>query len=117
MIVNVRQHLAQAAHIEPFPAAWAFHEVVGLGLSGAVRKHHGGDSDALDGPPAPQPPRPRGHPRKVKAGTEQSGPPPVILKPIDDNLAPASTYIQDNAAPAKIDKSVLTISEPRRLRD
>jgi hypothetical protein len=66
---------------------------------------------------AVKPPRPRSRPRKVKAATEQSGARPVISKPIDANLAPASTYIQDNAAPAKIDKSVLTISEPRRLRD
>jgi hypothetical protein len=56
---------------------------------------------------AVKPPRPRGRPRKVKAATEQSGTRPVISKPIDDNLAPASTYIQDNAAPAKIDKSVV----------
>jgi hypothetical protein len=65
---------------------------------------------------AVKPPRPRGRPRKVKAATEQSRARPVS-KPVDDNLAPASSYIQDNAAPAKIDKSVLTISEPRRLRD
>jgi hypothetical protein len=59
----------------------------------------------------------RGRPRKVKAATEQSGAPPVISKPIDGNLAPASTHIQNDATPGKIDKSVLTISEPRRLRD
>jgi hypothetical protein len=34
----------------------------------------------------------------------------------DDELAPTPTHIHDDA-PAKIDKSVLTISEPRRLRD
>ena len=61
--------------------------------------------------------RPRGRPRKVKAATEQSGSPPVISKPIDANFVPASTHVQNDAAPAKIDKSVLTISEPRRLRD
>jgi Protein of unknown function (DUF968) len=63
------------------------------------------------------PPRPRGRPRNLKAATKQSGVPPVISKPIDDNLALASRHIQDDADPAKIDKSVLTISESRRLRD
>jgi hypothetical protein len=66
---------------------------------------------------AAKPPRPRGPPRKVKAATQQSGAPPVISKPIDANFVPASTHVQNGAAPAKIDKSVLTISEVRRLRD
>jgi ERF superfamily len=64
-----------------------------------------------------KPPRPRGRPRNVKAASEQSGPRPLISEPIDDNLAAASTLIQGDAAPAKIDKSVLTISDVRRLRD
>jgi hypothetical protein len=63
-----------------------------------------------------KPQRQNGRSRKAKAATEQSGAPPAISKPIDDKPAPASTHIHDDA-PAKIDKSVLTISEPRRLRD
>jgi hypothetical protein len=55
-----------------------------------------------------KPPRPRGRPRKVKAATEQSGPPSVISKPIDDNLAPALTHIQNEGTSSKIDKSLLT---------
>jgi hypothetical protein len=68
---------------------------------------------ASTGPAKPQ--RQRGRPRKVKAVTEQSGAPPAIPKPTDGNLVLASTQHDD--APGKIDKSVLTISEPRRLRD
>ncbi len=64
-----------------------------------------------------KPLRQRGRPRKVKAASERSGAPPVILKPIDGNPALASTHIQNDATPGKIDKSVLAISEPRRLRD
>jgi hypothetical protein len=65
---------------------------------------------------AVKPPRPRGRPRKVKAAAEQSAAPLVPSKPtIDDN--PPATHRQANAAPAKIDKSVLMISEPRRHRD
>jgi hypothetical protein len=61
--------------------------------------------------------RPRGRPRKVRAATEQSGPPPVASEPtVDDNLS-ASAPLQSDTAPAKIDKSLLTISEPRRHRD
>jgi hypothetical protein len=60
--------------------------------------------------------RPRGRPRKVKAAAEQSAAPPVPSKPtIDDN--PPATHHKANAAPAKIAKNVLTISEPRRHRD
>jgi hypothetical protein len=61
--------------------------------------------------------RPRGRPRKVRAATEQSAPPPVASEPtVDDNLS-ASAPLQSDTAPAKIDKSLLTISEPRRHRD
>jgi hypothetical protein len=84
-------------------------------------------TSALSDPIRPKPPlastdstkpsRQRGRPRKVKATTEQSGAPWVISKLIDGNLAPASTHMQNDASPGKIDKSVLTISEPRRLRD
>jgi hypothetical protein len=69
---------------------------------------------ASTGPAKPQ--RQKVRSSKVKAATEQSGAPPAISKPTDDNLAAASTHTHDDA-PAKIDKSVLTISEPRRLRD
>ena len=61
--------------------------------------------------------RPRGRPRKVKAAAEQLRARPAISMPIDDNPAHASTHIQNDAAPAKIDKSVLTFGEVRRLRD
>jgi hypothetical protein len=61
--------------------------------------------------------RARGRPRKVKTAVEPSAAPPVPSKPtIDDNPA-ASTHLQADAAPTKIDKSVLTFGEPRRHRD
>jgi hypothetical protein len=69
---------------------------------------------ASTGPARPQ--RRKGRSSKAKAATEQSSAPPAISKPIDDKLTPASAHIHDDA-PGKIDKSVLTISEPRRLRD
>jgi hypothetical protein len=62
-------------------------------------------------------PRPSGRPRKVKAATEQPNSLPVISELIRPNLAPASAHVQHDAAPGRIDKSVLTIAEPRRLRD
>ena len=62
--------------------------------------------------------RPRGRPRKVKAVAEQSAPPPVTSKPaVDDNPAGFDTLFKPTLAPAKIEKSELTISEPRRHRD
>ena len=61
--------------------------------------------------------RPRGRPRKIKAASRASGAPPVASKPIDDNPALASAHVQADATPAKIEKSELTISEPRRHRD
>jgi hypothetical protein len=83
-----------------------------------------GPMSALSDPAKPQPtaastgpakPQQKGRPRKVKAVTKKSGAPPAISKPTDGNLVLASTHHND--APGKIDKSVLTISEPRRLRD
>jgi hypothetical protein len=78
-------------------------------------------------PTPPQPPsgsiaavkpvRPRGRPRKVKAAAEQSAAPSVPSKPTIDDNAPASTHLRADATPAKIEKSELTISEPRRHRD
>src|SRR6266404_400783 len=64
-----------------------------------------------------KPVRPRGRPSKVKAATEQPAAPPVISNPIGENSAPIQAHIEAGASPAKIDKSVLTISEPRRHRD
>jgi ERF superfamily len=64
-----------------------------------------------------KPPRPSGRPRKVKAAAEQSAAPPVPRKPTMDDSPPASTYHQADAITAKIEKSELTISEPRRHRD
>jgi hypothetical protein len=69
--------------------------------------------------PAPTEPvkRPRGRPRKIKPVAEPSASPPVAPKPIVDHSQPAPTPLQADSPPGKIDKSVLTISEPRRLRD
>jgi hypothetical protein len=59
----------------------------------------------------------RGRPRKTKATAEQSAAPPVPSKPaIDDNPA-ALTHLEAAVALAKIQKSELTISEPRRHRN
>jgi len=66
---------------------------------------------------AVKPLRQRGRPRKVKAAAEQSAAPSVPSKPTIDDNPPAPASLQADAAPAKIDKSVLTISEPRRHRD
>jgi len=80
------------------------------------------DRAPLQPPSAPtdaaKPLQPRGRPRKVKAAAEQSAAPPIPSKStIDDNNPPALTHLQADAAPAKIQKSELTISEPRRHRD
>jgi hypothetical protein len=61
--------------------------------------------------------RARGRSRKVKAAAEQSAAPPVLPKLVIDDTPPASTQLQAGATPAKIQKSELTISEPRRHRD
>jgi hypothetical protein len=67
---------------------------------------------------AAKPVRPRGRPRKVKAAAAQSSAQPAQPKPtIGDSPALTSTPLQIDAAPAKIQKSELTISEPRRHRD
>ena len=36
-VVNMHQNLAEVAHVEPFAAAGAFHEMIGLGFGEAVR--------------------------------------------------------------------------------
>jgi ERF superfamily len=66
---------------------------------------------------AVRPLRRRGRPRKVKATAEQPAAPPVPPKPAIDHSPPASTHLQADATRAKIEKSELTISEPRRHRD
>jgi hypothetical protein len=97
-------------------------------LQETLQNHMAADGamSTLSDPAQPQPtttstgpaksPRQKGRPRKVKAATKQSVTAAAISKPIDDKLAPASPHTHDDA-PGKIDKSVLTISEPRRLRD
>jgi hypothetical protein len=66
---------------------------------------------------AVKPVRARGRPRKVKAAAEQSAAPPVPPKPAIHDSPPASTHFRADATPAKIDKSMLTFGETRRLRD
>jgi hypothetical protein len=84
-------------------------------------------ASALSDPTPPQPPSPstdavkpvwqKGRPRKVKAAAEQSAAPPLPSKPTIHDGQPASAHLQVHATPAKIEKSELTISEPRRHRD
>jgi len=64
-----------------------------------------------------KPLRPKGRPRKIKTAAEQSAAPPMPPKPTIDDSPPASTHQQADATPAKIQKSALTIREPRRHRD
>ena len=61
--------------------------------------------------------RPRGRPRKIKAAAEPAAPPSVAAKPVINDSPPESIPLQADTTHGKIDKSVLTISEPRRLRD
>ncbi|WP_426434884.1 ERF family protein [Bradyrhizobium genosp. P] len=62
--------------------------------------------------------RPRGRPRKIKAAVEPSATIPAVpFEPAIDASLPASTHHQADAAPGKIQKSELWISEPRRFRD
>ena len=76
-------------------------------------------------PTMPQPPaiptvavkRPRGRPRKIVTSTEPSAEPAASSQSTIDARPSPSPSQQDDATPGKIDKSVLTISEPRRLRD
>jgi hypothetical protein len=61
--------------------------------------------------------QPRGRPRKLNAAKEIAAP---LLPPkpsIDDNPTPPSAHLQTDATPTKIQRSELTISEPRRHRD
>ena len=61
--------------------------------------------------------RGRGRPRKTKASTEAAEASQLPSSVIADNPVPPSTNLQADATPAKIEKSELTISEPRRHRD
>ena len=72
--------------------------------------------------PAPAAPaavvkRPRGRPRKIKPTDEPTPPLSVAATPVIEDIPPDSSPLETDTAPGKIDKSVLTISEPRRLRD
>jgi hypothetical protein len=75
---------------------------------------------------SPQPPlastdvvkRPRGRHRRVKAPIDLTEAPPIpSASAIAENPAPPSTHLHTDAAPTKIQKSELAISEPRRHRD
>jgi hypothetical protein len=66
---------------------------------------------------AVKPLRPKRRPRKVKAAADQFAAPPVPPKPTIDDSPLASTHLQADAIPAKIQKSELTFSELRRHRD
>ena len=61
--------------------------------------------------------RPRGRPRKVRPVAEPSISPPIASAPVVDDCPVAPAPVQADTASGKIDKSALTISEPRRLRD
>jgi hypothetical protein len=68
--------------------------------------------------PTDKPARGRGRPRKTKAPTEiaeTSRIPSAAV--IADNPVPPSSPLQGDTAPAKVEKSELAISEPRRHRD
>jgi ERF superfamily len=66
---------------------------------------------------AGKPVRARGRPRKIKATAEQAAATPIPSKPTIDDSPLASTHLPADATRAKIEKSELTISEPRRHRD
>jgi ERF superfamily len=61
--------------------------------------------------------KPRGRPRKAKLADAKPAASSIPLKPAIDESPQASIHLQGNAASAKIEKSELTINEPRRHRD
>ena len=61
--------------------------------------------------------RPRGRPRKVVADAKPPAAPTAPSKPADEDNPLPSAQLQADAPPAKIQKSELAISEPRRHRD
>jgi len=56
-------------------------------------------------------------PRKAKSSADDSVAAQVLSKPVIDNHSPATEESETQASPARIDKSVLAISEQRRYRD
>jgi hypothetical protein len=61
--------------------------------------------------------RPRGRPKKIRPVAEPAAPSQVASEPMVDDSPASPVPVQVDPARGKIDKSVLTISEPRRLRD
>ena len=61
--------------------------------------------------------RPKGRPRKVIAASDQPTVSPVSVQSTTVNNPSNSIGQQADVASQKIDKSVLTFGEPRRLRD
>jgi hypothetical protein len=74
-------------------------------------------TEPLPAAPAASVKRTRGRPRKIKPSAELAAPLSVAAKPIIDDSPPDPSLLQTDTSPGKIDKSVRTISEPRRLRD
>jgi hypothetical protein len=103
--------------------------LVRMALLGAAPEAQTTDESASV-PPNPAPPqspstnpetvkvrRPRGCPRKIKSAIEQTAPLPVPSKTISDDNPPTPTLVEADGIPGKIQKSELTIGEPRRHRD
>jgi hypothetical protein len=61
--------------------------------------------------------RPRGRSRKVVDDAEPPAAPKATSRPTVDDNPPGSAHLQADATSAKIQKSELAISEPRRHRD
>ena len=61
--------------------------------------------------------RPRGRPAKIKPATLPLQPAAIALEPTRNEKPPGSAAVEARSGSGKIDKSVLTINEPRRLRD
>ena len=59
----------------------------------------------------------RGASKEGRTVTERTAAPPVPAQPITDDMTAASALFQSSATASKIQKSELTISEPRRHRD
>jgi hypothetical protein len=102
---------ARVALQRPLPEALTTHEPTSVSTDLTPPQPPSAATDAA------RPRRPRGRPRKAEAAAEQSAGFPVPPKPTIDDSPQASTHHQADATPAKIQKSELTISEPRRHRD
>jgi hypothetical protein len=79
--------------------------------------NHASPESPLAPPDTVKPQQKRGRLRKVKASDDQPAAPLVPSMPAKDVSPPGSTHLQVDAISTKIDKSELTISEPRRHRD